>query len=111
MLPRNLTAVVLGNVLAELLRDVGADLARHLHVVADLAWHLLALQPLAVGAHGVNLLALHASRNVLALGAWNILAHLLGDLVALLGRNIFALLRRNILKKEEIKMKRIIICI
>merc|ERR1739838_282854 len=73
LLPRNLPAVVLGDVLAELLRDVGADLARHLDVVADLAGHLLALNPLAVRADGVSFLALHTPWNVLALGGGDIL--------------------------------------
>merc|ERR1719427_448038 len=96
LLPGNLPAVVPGNFLAELLRGVGADLTRHLDVVADLARHLLALHTLAVRADGVSFLALHSPWNILALGGRNTFAHLLGYLVALLGRNILALLRWDI---------------
>merc|ERR1719427_670073 len=92
LLPGNLPAVVPGNFLAELLRGVGADLTRHLDVVADLARHLLALHTLAVRADGVSFLPLHSPWNILTLGGRNIFAHLLGYLVALLGRNILALL-------------------
>ena len=92
LLPGNLPAVVPGNVLAELLRGVGADLTRHLDVVADLAGHLLTLNTLAVRADGVSFLPLHSPWDILALGSRNIFAHLLGYLVALLGRNILALL-------------------